>query len=115
MKEFRIDVNNLSQKEYLRLFGKLILYADMGAVCACLAWMFYWLDHIPSHVFHTHLITPFLFLAAMMSGLYAIWIMIRTGKWVGTRSDRFWIFLEASYATGASILGIIAYFIHPPH
>jgi hypothetical protein len=115
MKVFRIDIDNLSHKEYLRLFGKLTLYADMGAVFACLAWMFYWLDHIPSHVIHFHTVTPFLFLAALLFGVYATWIIIRTDNRIGTNWDRIWIFLEAFYATGASILGIIAYSIFPPH
>ena len=115
VKAFRIDIKNLSHKEYLRLFGKLLLYADTGAVIACLAWMAYWLDHIPGHVIHTHMITPFMFLAAMVCGIYATWIMIRTGRQVGTGLDRFWILMEASYAVTASILGIIAYIIFPPH
>jgi hypothetical protein len=112
---FRIDIDNFSHKEYLRLFEKLILYADMGAVFACIAWMFFWLDHIPSHVIHTHVVTPFLFLVALLSGVYATWIIIRTDNQIGTNWDRIWIFLEALYATGASILGIAAYIIFPPH
>ncbi len=114
MTAFRIDIDNISHKEYLRLFGKLLLYADFGAVIACLAWMFYWLDRIPDHVIHTHAVTPFLFLTALLSGVCATWIMIRTGKQIGTRLNRLWIFLEASYATGASILGIMAFIYFPP-
>ena len=115
MKSFRIDVENLSQKEYQRLFGRIILYADTGAAVACIAWMAYWLDHIPSHTFHTHAFTPFLFLAAMASGVYAMWLITRTGRQMGTAWNRFWILMEISYASAASILGIIAYIIFPPH
>ena len=115
MKAFRIDVSKLSHPEYLKTFGKLIDSAYIGMVLACLGWFSFWLDHIPSHALHTHMITRILFLVALWAGLYGTWIMFLTGNRMGTKKDRILLFLEVTYTITASLSGLAAFFIFPPH
>ncbi len=114
MKNRAIDTNNLSREEYWRLFGRVIVSADIGAFAACLGWILYWFDHIPDHIIHLHGITPFLFLASLSAALYAGVITVKTGNKMGARGDRSWHLFEIFYALFASISGIIAYLAIPP-
>lgn len=114
MKNRAIDTSDLSREDYWRLYGKVIVSADIGAFAACLGWILFWFDHIPDHVIHAHLVTPFLFFIAFSAALNAAVITMRTGNCLGTRRDKIWHIFEILYALLASISGIIAYFINPP-
>lgn len=107
-------INNLPEEEYWKQMGRLIISADVGAFAACTGWIFYWLDHIPNHVIHLHIIAPFLFLASLSAALYGATTLLKTGNRLGSRRDRIWHLIEISYAMVASISGIIAYFLNPP-
>ncbi len=115
MRRFRIDVHNIPHREYMNLFGRLIQSTYAGSVLACLGWITFWLDHIPDHVFHLHMITQILFLTALVCGGYGMWIIFLTGNRMGTGWDRLWLSLEALYALSAGLLGLLAYQIFPPH
>ena len=114
MKDSHETMDNLTNEEYCKLLGRVIVSADIGAFAACLGWIFYWLDHIPSHVIHLHWLTPFLFLASLSAALIAANIIMRTGNRLGTRRDRIWHIFEVTYALFASVSGIAAYFLNPP-
>ena len=106
--------NKLSPEEYWKQMGRLIISADVGAFAACMGWIFYWLDHIPNHVIHLHVMAPFLFLASLSAALVGATTVMKTGNRLGSRRDRIWHLLEISYALFASISGIIAIFLNPP-
>ncbi len=114
MKNRAIDTSDLSREDYWRLFGRIIVSADIGAFAACLGWILYWFDHIPDHIIHAHAVPPFLFLISLSAALNAAVITLRTGNRLGTRGDRIWHIVEILYALFASVFGIIAYFINPP-
>ena len=114
MQRSTIDTDHLSREDYWRLFGKVIVSADIGAFAACLGWIIYWFDHIPDHVLHLHVIAPFLFLTSLSAALYAAVITMKTGNRLGAPKDKIWHIFEILYALLASISGIIAYFINPP-
>lgn len=114
MKESHISDSSLSQDEYWKLLGRVIVSADIGAVAACVGWIIYWLDHIPNHVVHLHWMSPFFFLASLSTALYAANIIMRTGNRLGIPRDRVWHIVEIVYAIFASGTGIAAYFLNPP-
>ena len=114
MKSSHETMDNLSNEEYWKLLGRLIVSADISAFAACLGWIVYWLDHIPSHVIHLHWLSPFLFLASLSAALTAASIIMKTGNRLGARRDKVWHLFEVTYALFASVSGIAAYFLNPP-
>ena len=114
MKNQGINMDNLSNEEYWKLLGRVIVSADISAFAACLGWIIYWLDHIPNHVIHLHWFSPFLFLVSLSAALVAANIIMRTGNRLGVRRDKVWHIFEVTYALFASVSGIAAYFLNPP-
>jgi len=115
MKRIFNDTQALSTGQYWKIFGRLISSADTGAVLGCLGWILFWLDHIPGHIIHAHPVTALVFLAAFSAGLMGAVIMVQTRNQLGTKTDRFFHILKVCYAIFASLTGILAYFIFPPH
>ena len=109
-----IKMDNLSNEEYWKLLGRVIISSDISAFAACLGWIIYWLDHIPNHVIHLHWFSPFLFLASLSAALYAAVIIMKTGNRLGARRDRILHIFEITYAFFASVSGIAASFLNPP-
>jgi len=115
MRRISIDTQALSTEEYWKLFGRLIISADAGAILGCLGWMLFWFDHIPDHLFHFHPLTVTVFVAAFWAGVVGALVMIKTRNRLGTKTDRFFHVLKVFYAIFAALTGIFAYFSYPPH
>jgi len=115
MKPEIIDTSALTREDYWKYFQKIIFRADGGTTMATLGWIFFWFDHIPYHVIHTHFLTGFIFLGALFLGLAGVHIMIRTRNRLGTSADRILHLVKISYTLISSISGILAYIAFPPH
>jgi len=114
MKTGFVDTSTLSSEVYWKYFQRLIYVADSGSVLTTLGWILFWLDHIPYHVIHTHFVTNFLFLGALVLGLAGALIMVRTRNRLGTRSDRFLHVMKIIYTLVSSISGIYAFLKYTP-
>lgn len=99
----------------MSLFGRLIDFADAGAILSCLGWIFFWLDSIPYHLIHFHMVTQAFFALALLCSLYAAWLMLRTANRMGTRQDRVTLALEVLYGVTTSPLGLVVFYLYPPH
>ncbi len=106
---------DFGQRDYWKLFEKLILAADSGTTLSCLGWIFFWLDHIPQHLIHTHFLTAASFLAALVMGLYGTGILWISRNRLGTKTDRFFHFLKVTYTLMASVSGLAAIYFFPAH
>ena len=114
MKTGRIDISSLSREDYWKYFRRIIFCADTGTIVATMAWIMFWLDHIPQHVIHTHFISGFGFLAALSLGLSGAWTMVSTGNRLGAANDRLSHLVKILYTLSSSVSGIWAYWVYPP-
>lgn len=114
MTPLTIDMNRVSREEYWKYFQRLIFTADGGTGLTTLAWVLFWLDHIPDHFIHFHLFTGILFLTALLLGLSGAAVMIRTKNRLGSPPDRFLHLAQIIYTLISSTSGIYAYLIYPP-
>jgi hypothetical protein len=101
-------------KEYWKQFGRLITAADKGAVITCIGWIFFWMDHIPEHIFHTHFLVNIVFIVSLGIGIHGTYLMLTNRGRFGTRADRIYLKLQLSYAIFGSIMGLIVGRIFPP-
>jgi len=115
MKTGSNDSRDITGEKYWKIYGRLINSADIGTFLATTSWILFWLDHIPQHIFHSHVVTAILFMAALLSGLLGAWIMVRTGNMLGTKGDRRLHLLMIGYTILASAAGITAHVMFPAH
>ena len=109
----RIDVNNLTHRDYLGIFEQLHYSANLGSVSSCLGWIFYWLAKVPDSLIPTGMLCVVFYMVGMIAGLTGTGIMILTKNRFGSKTDRVLLLLQVCYSILAALLGLILYFLSP--
>jgi len=113
MKLSRIDVKNLTHREYMGIFEHLHYSANLGAVSACLGWIFYWLAKVPDSLIPTGMLCVFFYVVGLVAGLTGVGIMVLARNRFGSRTDNLLLQLQISYSITASLMGLILYIFSP--